>query len=204
MIDLSGLPQALQRLVREFTRLPSIGGKSALRLAYHLVSSEPAAIDNLISALQQAKSAVKLCERCCFLSENAVCNICNDSTRENSLLCIVEKPVDLISIERSKDYRGQYHVLHGLWAPLRGKGPEQMHLNELKTRLASGQIKEAILALDSTVEGDATSLYLAKLLQESGVRCSRLAQGLPKGGELEFADDMTISHAFSGRRTITP
>ncbi len=204
MLDLSGLPNSLQKLVRELTRLPAIGGKSALRLAYHLVCNDRAAIDGLVAALNQAKTSVLLCERCCFLSEERICKICQDSTRDDSILCIVEKPIDLLAIERSRDYKGRYHVLHGLWAPLRGKGPEQMKILELQSRLSEGKIKEAILALDSTVEGDATSLYLARLLNEKGVSTSRLAQGLPKGGELEFADDTTISHAFLGRRPITP
>ncbi len=195
-------PPALQGLIVELTKLPSIGEKSAQRLAYHLVNNDRNLAKTLIVALEHAVEQVRLCRRCFFLSEQELCSICRNSSRDAGLLCIVEKPIDLIAIERLGDFRGYYHVLHGLWAPLRGQGPESMRLVELVERVKQGQIEEVILAMAATVEGDATALYVARLLGELGVRTTRLAQGLPKGGELEYADDLTLSRAFSGRSEV--
>lgn len=195
-------PPALQGLIVELTKLPSIGEKSAQRLAYHLVNNDRNLAKGLIAALEHAVKHVHLCQRCFFLSEQELCSICRNDSRDTSLLCIVEKPIDLIAIERLGDFRGHYHVLHGLWAPLRGQGPENMRLVELVNRVKQGGIEEVILAMAATVEGDATALYLARILGELGVRTTRLAQGLPKGGELEFADDLTLSRAFSGRSEV--
>jgi recombination protein RecR len=195
-------PPALQGLIVELTKLPSIGEKSAQRLAYHLVNNDRNLAKGLIAALEHAVEHVHLCQRCFFLSEQELCSICRNDSRDTSLLCIVEKPIDLIAIERLGDFHGYYHVLHGLWAPLRGQGPENMRLVELVNRVKQGGIEEVILAMAATVEGDATALYLARLLGELGVRTTRLAQGLPKGGELEFADDLTLSRAFSGRSEV--
>ena len=196
------LPPSMQRLIREFSKLPSIGEKSAARLAYHLVQNDRQLASKLAEALLALNQSVKLCNQCYFLTEHERCSICVDTTRDASLLCVVEKPTDLIAIERVGEYRGTYHVLHGLWAPLRGQGPEQMKLKELIVRAKSGVVKEVILATGSTVEGDATALYTARLLNELGLKTSRLAQGIPKGGELEYADDVTLSRAFEGRQTI--
>jgi len=195
-------PPALQKLIAELTKLPSIGEKSAARLAYHLVNGNRALAGSLAQALQHAAQNVKLCSRCFFLSESELCAICSSSSRDASLLCVIEKPMDLIAIERMGDFRGYYHVLHGLWAPLRGQGPESMKLNELVARVKTGEVKEVIIATGSTVEGDATALYLARLINELGIRSSRLAQGMPRGGELEYADDVTLSRALAGRSVI--
>ena len=192
----------MQKLIRELSRLPSIGEKSATRLAYHLLNNERKLAVTLSEALSAAVNTVRLCERCFFMSENPLCQICSNTSRDGALLCVVEKPMDLVAIERTGEFRGYYHVLHGLWAPLRGQGPENMKLKELIERLKSGVVKEVILATGATVEGDATSLYIARLLTEMGLKTTRLAQGIPKGGELEFADDITISRAFSGRRSV--
>ena len=196
------LPASMQRLIREFSKLPSLGEKSATRLAYYLVNNHRAQAEALALALRDAMQNVKLCERCFYLSEEPLCVVCKNESRDSSIVCVVEKPADLIAIERVGEFRGQYHVLHGLWAPLRGQGPESMKLQELLTRLGEGVIKEVIIATGSTVEGDATALYVAKLVADFGVQSTRLAQGMPKGGELEYADEVTLSRAFSGRTAI--
>jgi recombination protein RecR len=196
------LPQSMQRLIREFSKLPSLGEKSATRLAYYLVNNHREQAEALARALHDAVVNVKLCERCFYLCEESLCSICRSTNRDSSLVCVVEKPADLIAIERVGEYRGLYHVLHGLWAPLRGQGPETMKLQELLARLGEGVIKEVIIATGSTVEGDATALYVAKLVADFGVQSTRLAQGMPKGGELEYADEVTLSRAFMGRTTI--
>ena len=196
-------PAALQKLINELSKLPSIGEKTASRLAYHLVANDKKLAASLAQALERASSTIRLCSRCYFLSDEELCSICRNPHRDPAVLCVVEKPMDLVAIERVGEYRGYYHVLHGLWAPLKGMGPESMKLAELTSRIREGVIKEAILATSATVEGDATALYVARLLTELGVRSTRLAQGMPKGGELEYADEVTLSRAFSGRSTIT-
>ena len=195
-------PKALQKLITELAKLPSIGEKSASRLAYHFVVTDPALAKSTAEALLHAVDEVLLCEKCFFLTEERLCRICSDSSRDPSILCVVEKPIDLVAIERVGEFRGRYHVLHGLWAPLRGQGPESMRLKELIERVKGGEVKELILATGSTVEGDATALYIARLVSEYGVKTSRLAQGVPKGGELEYLDDVTLSRALSGRRDM--
>lgn len=199
---MTSFPASMQRLVSELSKLPSVGEKSAVRLAYHLVTADRELADTLSKAITEAVAGVQLCERCFYLSEGPLCSICRNTNRDSSLLCVVEKPMDLVSIERVGEYRGYYHVLHGLWAPLRGQGTESMKLDELVERVKTGGVAEAILATGSTVEGDATALYVARVLGELGVKTTRLAQGLPKGGELEYADEVTLSRAFSGRSAI--
>jgi recombination protein RecR len=196
-------PQSMQRLIRELTKLPSIGEKSASRLAYHLVNNDKGLAFSLAEALRNSVESIRFCEQCFFMTDTELCTICRTPDRDASLLCVVEKPMDLIAMERGGDFRGYYHVLHGLWAPLRGQGPESMRLTELLERIERGHIAEVILATSSTVEGDATALYIARLLRERGVLASRLAQGIPKGGELEYADDLTLSRALSGRSPIS-
>ena len=195
-------PQAMQQLIRELSRLPSVGEKSATRLAYHLITQGRSQADALAESIRRAVGEVKLCENCFYLSEEKLCNICRNSSRDQSLVCVVEKPMDVVAIERVGEYRGLYHVLHGLWAPLRGQGPENIRIQELINRVKKGSIKEAILATSSTVEGDATSLYIALTLAELSVKTTRLAQGMPKGGELEFPDEVTLSRALSGRNPV--
>lgn len=204
MFDLAGFPISFQRLVRELGKLPSVGSKTAFRLAYHLLAVDPELGGTLSAAIREVKEKVKLCEQCFFISEDRECSICRNTARDRSVLCVVEKPLDVISIERSGEYRGLYHVLHGLWAPLRGQSADSMRLKELVARVAvqKGSLREVILATSSTVEGDATAAYIVRLLQEQGVSTTRLAQGLPKGGELEYADDLTLSYAFTGRKAM--
>lgn len=195
-------PPALQKLIKELSKLPSVGEKTATRLAYHLVANDRELARTLGEALHVASQQVKLCARCFFLSEEELCTICRNPTRDQSLLCVVEKPVDLVAIERISEFKGSYHVLHGLWAPLRGQGPESMRLRELMERVKTTPPKEVIIATSATVEGDATALYIGRMLADVGIKATRPAQGIPKGGELEYADDVTLSRAFSARSAL--
>lgn len=195
-------PPALQRLIKELSKLPSVGEKTASRLAYHLIANDRDLARSLGAALQQAAQDVRLCEQCFFLSEEPLCSLCRNTSRDPSVLCVVEKPVDLVAIERGGEFKGRYHILHGLWAPLRGQGPESMRLKELLDRVKQGEVKEVILATSATVEGDATALYIGRMLADIGVTSTRPAQGIPKGGELEYADDVTLSRAFAARNTL--
>jgi recombination protein RecR len=196
-------PPALQKLIRELSKLPSVGEKTATRLAYHLVANDRDLACSLAEALKVASAQVRLCQRCFFLSEEELCVICRNTNRDQGLLCVVEKPVDLVAIERVGEYKGHYHVLHGLWAPLRGQGPESMRLKELIERVKAPPPREVIVATSATVEGDATALYIGRMLADLGIRATRPAQGIPKGGELEYADDVTLSRAFAARSTLS-
>lgn len=195
------LPKPLQKLIAELCKLPSIGNRSAERLAFYLASN-PLLAKEISLAMQSVTNDLKLCESCYFISTEAQCSICSASGRDNTTICIVEKPADVVALEQAGIYRGLYHVLHGLWSPLKGRGSENLRINELMTRIKNIGATEAILATGSTVEGDATAIYLARLLNEQGIKATRLAQGLPKGGELEFLDDLTLSRALSGRNQI--
>lgn len=230
----SGFPPALQRLVHELTKLPSVGEKSAIRLAYHLITRPPDTSYALAEAIREAREKTLLCSKCFALAEQPLCDICRASQRDPAVLCVVEKPSDVLSIERSGGYRGLYHVLHGLWSPMRGVSPEQTRLPQLLRRLglengarsaatiaaekfgdmgtvpaeesrASAEppvVTEVILAMGTTVEGDATALYIAQALQGRNIRVSRIAQGIPKGGDLEYTDELTLTHAIQSRRTL--
>lgn len=196
-------PKSIQKLIREFQKLPSIGEKSATRLAYHIVNNDPKLAETLAAALVNTMEEVCFCKECFALTDTEVCSICQDDRRDRSLLCVVEKPMDLLAFERVGQFRGLYHVLHGVWAPLRGMGPESMKLEELSERLKNSEVEEVIIATSSTVEGDATALYVARIIDGFGIRASRLAQGMPKGGELEYLDDVTLARALSGRSQIS-
>lgn len=192
----------MQRLVAALSKLPSIGEKTATRLAYHLITQDKESAQKIALALNEATQAIGLCKNCFFLAEEEFCTICQKEGRDKSVLCVVEKPSDILSIERSAEYRGYYHVLHGLWAPLRGLGPKDMKLKELLERLKTGEITEIIIALSSTVEGEATAMFIAQQVSDFGIKVTRLAQGMPKGGELEYADDLTLARALSGRVSL--
>jgi recombination protein RecR len=195
-------PPALQKLIKELSKLPSVGEKTATRLAYHLVANDRDLARTLGDALHAASQQVRLCQQCFFLSEEDLCAICRNPNRDLGVLCVVEKPVDLVAIERVAEFKGSYHVLHGLWAPLRGQGPESMKLKELLARVKAHPPREVIIATSATVEGDATALYIGRLLADVGVRATRPAQGIPKGGELEYADEVTLSRAFAARSAL--
>lgn len=200
-------PLSLRRLIREMSRLPSIGDRSATRLAYHLVYRDKDLARSLSEALLLAAESVQFCSRCFALSESDLCSICEDTTRDQTSLCVVEKPIDVLTIERGGGFRGLYHVLHGLWSPLRGRTPAELKIRELLARtVAEGSlVREIIFATGATVEGDATALYVASELSTSvpEIKVTRIAQGIPKGGEVEYVDDITLARAFSGRSTLS-
>ncbi len=204
----TAFPPALRKLVNELSKLPSIGEKSAIRLAYHLVTKDPQESYLLADAIKEARQKTALCKSCFALCEGELCPVCNDPQRINNLICVVEKPADVLALEKSRIFNGKYHVLHGLWSPLRGVTKEQTKINQLFAKIKLSQeeenstIEEVVLATSATVEGDATALYIAQVLQEMGIRSTRIAQGLPKGGELEYADELTLNHALQGRRTM--
>ena len=199
------LPPAMTRLVRELSRLPGIGEKTAARLAFNLLNRPREDVIALAEALMEMKERVGLCSTCFGLSDTPTCRICADDSRERDLICVVEGPADLMAMERSRSFNGVYHVLHGALAPLDGVGPEDLKINELLARLngsAPVPVREVIVATNATVEGEATALYLAKVLKPIGMKASRLARGLPVGGDLEYSDSATLSSAISGRREL--
>ncbi len=196
------LPEAIASLIGALSKLPGIGPRSAERIALHLVQAEPGAVKQLAETILNARERVRFCETCGALTENSPCAICADPRRDVSLVCIVERPVDILSFEKSGMFRGHYHVLGGKISPLNGVEPEDLRINQLEQRLAPGRIKELVLALGTDVEGDATGYYLAKRLARPGLKITRLAHGLPAGTGLEFADELTLSQALEGRREM--
>jgi len=199
----TSLPEPVSQLVAALGRLPGIGPRSAERLALHLVQTDAGFVRQLADALVNARTKISACERCGALTESQPCSLCADDRRDASLLCVVERALDVLSFEKSGTFKGRYHVLGGKLSPLNGIGPEDLRIAELEQRLADGPIREIILALSSDVEGDATCHYLAKRLAGDGRHITRLAQGLPVGGGLEFADELTLSRALEGRREVT-
>ena len=198
-----GLPPAMTRLVKELSRLPGVGEKTASRLAFNLLNRPREEVIALAEALLEMKERVGLCSECFGLSDTVRCRICDDPAREHDLICVVEGPADLMAIERARSYNGVYHVLHGAIAPLDGIGPDDIKIRELTARLHdAGAIREVIVATNATVEGEATALYLAKVLKPLGVKVTRLARGLPAGGDLEYSDSATLSSALTGRRDL--
>ncbi|MHB1290293.1 recombination mediator RecR [Georgenia sp.] len=193
---------AVQDLIDELGRLPGIGPKSAQRIAFHILSSETEDVTRLATALTEVKARVRFCEICGNVSETAQCRICTDPRRNLTVLCVVEEAKDVVAIERTREFRGRYHVLGGAINPIDGVGPDDLRIRELMTRLADGTVEEVILATDPNIEGEATATYLARLLKTMGVPASRLASGLPVGGDLEYADEVTLGRAFEGRRRI--
>lgn len=191
----------LARLIDELQKLPSIGQKTAQRLAFHLLKMPEAEVRHLAQAIVDAKEQVRYCSRCSNLSAEDPCEMCDNPQRDDAVLCVVAEPRDLVALERSKEFRGRYHVLQGLISPLDGIGPEQLKIKELLHRLG-GSVQEVILAINPTVEGDATVLYLSRLIKPLGPRVTRLAFGLPIGGDLEYADEMTLAKALQGRREV--
>lgn len=196
------LPEPITALTGALGKLPGIGPRSAERIALHLVQAEPGSVRQLAEAIVQARDQVRLCEICGALTETSPCGLCVDSRRDPSLLCVVERPVDILSLEKSGTFHGRYHVLGGKISPLNGVEPEDLRIAELEKRLATEPIQEAVIALGSDVEGDATSFYLAKRLARPGVKITRIAHGLPAGSGLEFADEITLSRALEGRREL--
>lgn len=190
------------QLIDQLAKLPGIGPKTAQRLAFHLLSAPPEAALNLARAMEEARKAVRYCQVCGNLTDRDPCFICADERRSRDVLCVVERPRDVVAMEKARGYRGLYHVLHGVISPMEGIGPGQLRIKELLGRLEDGTVKEIILATSSNVEGDATALYLAGLLRPLGVRVTRIAHGLPVGADLEYADEMTLTKALEGRQEI--
>ena len=193
---------AIQDLIDELGRLPGIGPKSAQRIAFHIIQSERVDISRLADVLRTVKEKVKFCTECGNISEEELCRICRDPRRDPTLICIVEESKDVIAIEKTREFRGKYHVLGGAISPIDGIGPENLRIRELMVRLAATEIQEIIIATDPHLEGEATATYLSRMLKPLGMTVSRLASGLPVGGDLEYADEVTLGRAFEGRRTL--
>ncbi len=193
---------AVQDLIDELGRLPGVGPKSAQRIAFHLLAAEPTDVERLANVLLRVKNEVVFCSVCGNVAQAEVCRICSDPRRDATVICIVEEPKDVVAIERTREFRGRYHVLGGAISPIDGVGPDDLRIRELLGRLRDGTVTELIIATDPNLEGEATATYLARLLAPMGLTVSRLASGLPVGGDLEYADEVTLGRAFSGRRRI--
>ena len=191
----------IQDLIDELGRLPGVGPKSAQRIAFHIIQSDRVDVSRLAEILKSIKERVKFCTTCGNISEEELCRICKDPRRDNSSICVVEESKDVLAIEKTREFKGKYHVLGGAISPIDGIGPENLRIKELMSRLAQTQINELIIATDPNLEGEATATYLTRLIKPLGVKVSRLASGLPVGGDLEYADEITLGRAFEGRRS---
>jgi recombination protein RecR len=200
---MSSLPDSITALIAALGQLPGVGPRSAERMALHLVQTDSAVVKQLAGAILSAREKVRFCTTCGALTEQSPCSICTDARRDASLICVVERAVDILSIEKSGAYRGKFHVLGGIISPLDGVEPEDLRITELEQRLQQEPVKEVVIALGTDVEGDATSHYLAKRLARPGLKISRIAYGLPAGSGLEFADELTLSRALEGRRDMS-
>ena len=199
---MAGQIEPIARMAQQLSRLPGIGAKSAQRLAYHIVSLPKEQVRELAEAIWQGRKAVKYCPICGNYTVEEPCPICADEARHNGVLCVVRDPRDVAAMERMRDFRGTYHVLHGTISPMEGIGPEDIRIRELLARVGSEQIREVILATNPDIEGEATATYIARLLKPMGVKCTRIAHGVPVGSDLEYADEVTLSKALEGRREM--
>jgi recombination protein RecR len=193
---------AVQDLIDELGRLPGVGPKSAQRIAFHILNADTADVARLAQTLRRVKDEVRFCSVCFNVAEQEQCRVCRDPRRTDEVICVVEEPKDVIAVEKTREFRGKYHVLGGAINPLEGVGPDNLRIRELMARLAAGTVTELILATDPNTEGEATATYLALLVKPMGLRVTRLASGLPVGGDLEYADEVTLGRAFEGRRTL--
>lgn len=200
--DFLSAARPISRLIQEFNKLPGIGPKTAQRLAYHLLQSPPEKARDLAEAIIAIKENLKLCSTCLNITDSDPCSICADDSRDRTRICVVEEPIDIMPLERTRKYYGLYHVLHGVISPGDGIKPEDLHIRELLDRLSEGSVVEVILATNPNAEGEATSLYIQRLISPLGIRITRLARGLPFGGDLEYADDVTLSRALEGRQEM--
>ena len=191
---------AIQRLIDDFAKLPGIGPKGAQRIAFFILNAPQEQVDDLAEALHEVKEKIKFCEICGNVCQHSPCPICEDPRRDSSIICVVEEPKDVMSIERTREFQGKYHVLGGAINPMANVGPEDLRIAQLIERLRSGQVKEVILALNPNIEGEATTKYISTLLSTTGITITRLASGLPVGGDLEYADEITLGRALAGRR----
>lgn len=192
----------ISRLIDEFARLPGVGKKSAQRLAFHIINMDQTQAVNFAEAILDVKRKVKYCEKCFNITDQTLCDICSDASRNRELMCIVESARDLLAIENTKEFNGYYHVLHGSISPMEGIGPNDIKIKELLVRLQNDETKEIIIATNPTIEGEATAMYISKLLKGTGIVVSRLAHGIPVGGDLEYADEITLAKAIEGRRIL--
>jgi len=192
----------MQALIDALGRLPGVGPKGAQRIAFHLLKSDSVDVERLAHSITEAKALVRFCDRCFNFSDGPICRICDDDRRDSSMLCVVEESRDVIAIEKTGEFRGRYHVLLGAMNPLEGIGPEQLKIRELLARLDNEGVKEVILCTNPNTEGDVTAMYLARLLKPLGLRITRIASGLPVGGDLEYADELTLGRALEGRREM--
>ncbi|HTG70659.1 MAG TPA: recombination mediator RecR [Candidatus Udaeobacter sp.] len=195
-------PEPIAKLIDAFTRLPGIGPKTAARLAFHVLRMKEDDVIDFAKALVSVKRNLFYCSVCCNITDTDPCRICQDKSRDNSVICVVQDTKDLVAIERMKDFQGQYHVLHGAISPMEGIGPDEIRIAELLRRLSDERIQELILATNPNIEGEATAMYLSRLIKPFGIRITRIAHGLPVGGDLEYADEVTLSKALEGRREI--
>ncbi len=198
----AGYEGAVADLIGELGRLPGVGPKSAQRIAFHLLQADSDDVDRLVAALTEVKLRVRFCLTCGNVAEDDACRICRDPRRDDAVICVVEEPKDVVAIERTREFRGRYHVLGGAISPIDGIGPDNLRIAQLLRRLAGAEVTEVILATDPNLEGEATATYLARLLKPLGLRTTRLASGLPVGGDLEYADEVTLGRAFEGRRLV--
>ena len=196
------LPEPLERLIQELSRLPGIGPKTAQRLAFHLLRADRSRAESLAQAIGDVKARIGYCERCYNIAEGPLCFICSSTRRDASVICVVESALDVLAVERTSEFSGLYFVLHGVISPIDGIGPDQLHMSQLLDRVRSEGVAEVIVATDADIEGEATAVYLQRALMPLGVNVTRPAHGLPVGGDLEYADELTLARAFSGRRSF--
>ena len=195
-------PIPIGNLIEQLSKLPGIGKKTAQRLAFYILEMEDIEVEKLSQSIINAKEKIRLCSICCNLTDDDPCHICRDETRDQSTICVVEGPKDIIAMEKAKEYKGKYHVLHGVISPMDNVGPKDIKVKELLDRLTDGVVQEIILATNPTVEGEATALYLARLIKPLGIKVTRIAHGIPVGGDLDYFDEVTISKAMENRREI--
>lgn len=193
---------SLQKLIEEFRKMPSVGLKSAERFAYYVLGLDDNQVKSLTDAINNAHEKIHTCSVCCNLTEDEKCNICNNPKRDGSVICVVENPRDITAFERTHEYRGVYHVLHGVMSPMNGIGPNDIRIKELVSRLSDDTVEEVIMATNPTAEGEATAVYISKLLKPMGIKVTRLAYGMPVGSDLEYADEVTLSRALDGRQLL--
>ena len=196
------IPPAVERLAAEFGRLPGIGPKTAQRLTFHCMAATAESTASLATALGDLHERVQLCSRCFFIADGELCAVCSNSSRDQTVMCVVEEPLDVLAVERSGEFAGVYHVLGGALSPIDGVGPDQLTIDALERRLDQGEVREVVIATDPDVEGEATAHYLGDRLSSRGIAVSRLAHGLPAGADLQYADEVTVARAFAGRRSI--
>lgn len=196
------IPRSVTRLIDEFHRLPGIGPKTAQRLTFYLLRANKAQVEGLSEAIRDLREKITTCSICQNIAEQNPCSICSDDSRDHSIVCVIEEPLDLVAIERTREYKGVYHVLHGAISPVEGIGPEDLRIKELLDRMRDGRITEVLLATNPNLEGEATAMYIERLVKPLGIRMTRLARGLPVGGDLEYADEVTLTRALEGRREV--